>query len=399
MYKYDISFFISYRSLLTYLFTKSIYLQIGSVLNMMESPGRYRDKSPIRKDNGRPSSSTASPYRDRENSPRPAATTTQHTHYSKAKDMAADQFWDGVIDIPNCDWIYTMDELKRKTPSRTTVPFEEEIRRRSRGIAFIVKCCRELRLSRSIGFTASEYFHRFYMRKDISTYHFYEMAGASLFVACKAEECRRKLEDLVSVCAIVASKQKIVVDKTSKLYWHWKDRLIKYEEKLFEVLCFEVLVENPYKRCIEVLRLEHPEIGLLSNRNIALDGEGEGKGKGEGEEEEDPERAAWFAKNKQIFQAGSSFFEYTYRVPLSLLYPTATISAVGIVMGSFLNKQKLPNGFLEESLGCTADDAWLCYSSFCELLKPIVEIDPKVNQAFPTLSEADFLATANQQPV
>ncbi|OWB53125.1 hypothetical protein B5S33_g2757 [[Candida] boidinii] len=88
---------------------------------MMESPGRYRDKSPIRKDNGRPSSSTASPYRDRENSPRPAATTTtQHTHYTKAKDMAADQFWDGVIDIPNCDWIYTMDELKRKTPSRTT---------------------------------------------------------------------------------------------------------------------------------------------------------------------------------------------------------------------------------------------------------------------------------------
>ncbi|OWB57341.1 hypothetical protein B5S28_g3279 [[Candida] boidinii] len=117
---------------------------------MMESPGRYRDKSPIRKDNSRPSSS-ASPYRDRENSSREA--TPQHTH---SKDMAVDQFWDGVVDIPNCDWLYTMEELKRKTPSRTSVPFEEEIRRRSRGIAFIVKCCRELRLSRSIGFTASE---------------------------------------------------------------------------------------------------------------------------------------------------------------------------------------------------------------------------------------------------
>ncbi|GME88997.1 unnamed protein product [[Candida] boidinii] len=350
---------------------------------MMESPGRYRDKSPIRKDNSRPSSS-ASPYRDRENSSREA--TPQHTH---SKDMAVDQFWDGVVDIPNCDWLYTMEELKRKTPSRTSVPFEEEIRRRSRGIAFIVKCCRELRLSRSIGFTASEYFHRFYMRKDISTYHFYEIAGASLFVACKAEECRRKLEDLVSVCAIIASKQKIVVDKTSKLYWHWKDRLIKYEEKLFEVLCFEVLVDNPYKCCIEVLRLEHPEIRPLSNKNPELDGDGE----------EDPTRAAWFAKNKQVFQAGSSFFEYTYRVPLSLLYPTATISAVGIVMGSFMNKLKLPNGFLKESLGCTADEAWLCYSSFCELLKPIVEMDPKISQAFPTLSQADFLATANQQPV
>ncbi|ODV85505.1 hypothetical protein CANARDRAFT_189299, partial [[Candida] arabinofermentans NRRL YB-2248] len=256
-------------------------------------------------------------------------------------------------------WIYKMDELVQNTPSRNSstqirhISLTEEIEKRAKGIMYMFGCCQTLRLSRSVAMTAAYYFHRFYMRKDLTSHHYFEIAAASLFIAGKAEECRRRLADVVKVCARIALRGKIneVIDENSKIYWKWKDLLTHLEEVMLETLCFEVTEENAYKFCLKALKLD---------------------------EEPSKQNTEWCAKSRGIYMASTQFFEITYRLPLILLYRTNEVSAVGLIVGCSKENIVMPENFFESELHTTVEQAWKCYEDLVKLGKELSHSDPNI---------------------
>ncbi|KAG7753101.1 hypothetical protein KL911_003206 [Ogataea haglerorum] len=281
------------------------------------------------------------------------------------------EYWDGLINVKTSNWKYTLEELQQGTPSRKKgselkkVSFEDECQKRAKGIIYLFKCCRQLRLSRSVAMTASCYFHRFYMRRDMLSHHYFEVAATSLFIACKAEECRRRLADVVKVCAKTAmANSQDPIDENSKIFWRWKDLMINLEEMLLETLCFEVTPSNPYKLCLSALKLE----------------------------EDMPRETDWLKRSKDLFIQCTNVYELTSRVPLVLLHEPNVIAMLGVVLSCAKDQStKFPPEFVQE-LGTDQEQVWACYQDLVALSRPLNSLEPpfQVLQYLPKLEYEQF---------
>ncbi|QPG73771.1 hypothetical protein FOA43_001085 [Brettanomyces nanus] len=285
------------------------------------------------------------------------------------------EYWEGLIDVPAYGWRFTFDQIKRESPSRRItdtskrIGFTVECQKRAKGIVFMFACCRQLKLSRSVALTASYYYHRFYMRRDFSYYHYFEIAATCLFIACKAEECRRKLADVVKVCASIAmwGKMNDTIDEDSKIYWKWKDTITNLEELLLEVLCFDVTPENAYKVCLRSLDLEFDE---------------------EPAKEDEVEKR----KSQQIFVICTNFFEILARLPLLLMFDTETICALGTAFSCKQEKRTMKEHFLTQKLNVRVEDVWKCYNTAIELANSLEPLRPsfRVLESLPRLDQEEL---------
>ena len=95
------------------------------------------------------------------------------------------------------------------------------------------------------------YFHRFYIRETFQTQDWYEVALACLFLAGKVEETPKKLKDIVSHGHALHHKTKPLTEDSSefrKLF----ERIIVMERQLLHVICFDLVIETPYKHVMNL---------------------------------------------------------------------------------------------------------------------------------------------------
>lgn len=268
--------------------------------------------------------------------------------------IGGSDYWNDVIEVPVNTWIFDIEQFEKDTPSRRrNVSFEDEVSKRVKGVAYIFNCCKQLRLSRSVGLTASTIFHRFYMVDDLFTHHYYEIGATSLFIACKSEECRRNLKDLVKVCAKIASGKPDPIDEESKIYWRWKDMVVKLEESILEKLNFDVNPENPYRFTMDALGLETNTPSLVENKTTA---------------EETKQMT-------ELFGHCTFLFELISRLPICLFSSLNSICALVVILCSKKVNVTFPINYIKTSFHTTLEDVITCYNDVISLATEVETLD------------------------
>lgn len=270
----------------------------------------------------------------------------------KVSSFNENDYWDGLVDAHVNNWLFDLDDFERETPSRNKgISFQDEVNKRVKGVAYIFSCCKQLRLSRSVGLTAAICFHRFYMFEDLVAYHYFEVAATALFVACKSEECRRNLKDVVKVCAKIASGKPDPVDEESKIYWRWKDLLVKLEELLLEKLNFDVTPENPYRLAMEGLKLD-----ATDSAKQTVDKE-------------------WEKQATNLFGNCTYMFELFSRLPICLFCSIHSICALAVVLSSKKLQVTFPVDFIKKGFNVEVEDVIQCYNDVISLATEVETLD------------------------
>jgi protein BUR2 len=273
-------------------------------------------------------------------------------HSQVTADQNGNDYWSGIIDVPTSSWLFDLDAFEENSPSRAKgIRYQDEITKRVKGVAFIFNACKQLRLSRSVGLTAAVIFHRFYMCDDMASHHYFEVGAASIFIACKADECRRNLKDVVKVCARIASGKTDVIDEESKMYWRWKDIIVNTEELMLQKLNFDVSPLNQYKVTTGVLKINLEQPDAVTVNKI------------------------WDEQAKQVFGNCTFFFEMFSRIPLSLFYSTECICAMVLILASPKFKVSYPEGFIETEFGVHIEDIIQCYDAAMSLSMEVETLD------------------------
>jgi hypothetical protein len=288
---------------------------------------------------------------------------------SNSSNFDRNDYWDGIIDVHINEWLFDLHDFEKETPSRIQkISFQDEINKRVKGVSFIFNCCKQLRLSRSVGLTAATIFHRFYMFEDLKSYHYYEAATTALFVACKSEECRRNLKDVVKVCARVASGKSTPIDEDSKMYWKWKDLVVKAEELLLQKLNFDVSPINPYKLTTDVLKINiDSDIRTAPNKR-------------------------WDEQSKILFGNCTYLFEIFARLPICLFYSPNCICALVTILGTKKLNITFPLDFIQAEFNVELDEIIKCYDTIISLATEVEIIDKyfRILPHIPRITPADI---------
>lgn len=130
--------------------------------------------------------------------------------------------------------------------------------------------------------TACIFFHRFYMRKPLQAsrsgpgWSHYELAATCVFLACKTEECLRKLQAIVDAAMASLDKshegqtrwadRSFRANHSSHEFVKWRDLILLHEETLLITLCFDLVTPQPHAILVRAIRLLHVDkaIGRLS---------------------------------------------------------------------------------------------------------------------------------------
>ncbi|ORX96369.1 cyclin-like protein [Basidiobolus meristosporus CBS 931.73] len=163
------------------------------------------------------------------------------------------------------DWLFTQEDLAHSPTICDGLSWEKEQRLRQKGIDFIVKIGQSLQLFPTTTYIAGLYFHRFYTRQSFRTYHHYDLAGACLYVAIKAEEdfrehCPEEIAKqtcrLFQECTMVSLKTREHPknDSLDQDVIRWQETIYYHEEILLETLCFDLHLDLPYKYLFEALK-------------------------------------------------------------------------------------------------------------------------------------------------
>lgn len=151
-----------------------------------------------------------------------------------------------------------------------TMSAEQERILRGKGVHLIYKMGEFLQVGQHVMVAAATFFHRFYMRRPLqvhragSGWSHYEIAAACMFLACKSEECLRKLSIVVD--AVMASLDKspegqmrwadrsFRANHSSHEFSKWRDCILLHEEALLTTLCFDLIVPQPHELVVNAAR-------------------------------------------------------------------------------------------------------------------------------------------------
>lgn len=296
------------------------------------------------------------------------------------------EYWNGVVDVPANSWLFDLDNFEKDTPSRNIkLTFQDEVFKRVKGVTYIFNCCKQLRLSRSVGLTASTIFHRFYMIADMKKYHYYEIGATSLFIACKSEECRRNLKDFVKICAKIAMGKSEPIDEESKIYWTWKDLIVKLEEIILANLNFDVTPENPYTFTMNALGMNTNFATASSNNNNPNDD--------------------WVKSTTELFGNCTYLFELFSRLPICLFCTTNSICALIVILSSKKFEITFPIGFMEKAFNTDIEQVLTCYNDIISLATEVEILDkyfrilPYIPRTTESEIESLFKGTQNSRLV
>ncbi|OMJ15135.1 Cyclin pch1 [Smittium culicis] len=148
-------------------------------------------------------------------------------------------------------WIFCKDDLFNTPSIIDGSTFDQEWEQRYKGINFIHKVIRQLKLPQVVATTASVYFNRFYMRKSLTEFHPYDIAGTVLFLSSKVEEKAVGLTGISHACAQVGAQASLPLDDKSVLTW--KNLILKNEPLVMEMNCFDLVPIHPYENIMATL--------------------------------------------------------------------------------------------------------------------------------------------------
>ncbi|KAK2466942.1 hypothetical protein APHAL10511_001200 [Amanita phalloides] len=147
-------------------------------------------------------------------------------------------------------WLFPVSALYA-TPSACSL--EKELYDRARGVEFLFRLGSSLGLPTSAMFTAATWFHRFYMRFPMETFHRQDVAASCIFLATKTEECGRKLRDVAKICnAKITGMDPNTVPNESKDVEQLQATILLTEEILLEALCFDFVVSSPHADLVDL---------------------------------------------------------------------------------------------------------------------------------------------------
>lgn len=167
---------------------------------------------------------------------------------------------------PAYQWLFSQSDMS-DTPSvlLAGLTYEQERFNRWKGVQLIFRIGDYMRLGNHVTCTASMFFQRFFMRKQMTkegstrshdTFAFPEMAPTCVFLACKVEETHRKLHSIVEATMAVMDRTPVGIqrceahmyraDTNSRDYQRWRDIVLLQEERLLEALCFDLIVDQPH---------------------------------------------------------------------------------------------------------------------------------------------------------
>jgi len=153
--------------------------------------------------------------------------------------------------------MFAMDQID-KTPSiRAGMNPVEERKQRMKGIKFLLTISQQLRLPFGAQHAACVYFHKFYFRHSFSAHDKYEVAAACVYLASKAEECRKRIREVMETWHFFqrASKQRAPDPKTDpKGYQELLDRILNKEMILLQTIEFMFQVKHPHHFLLFIFR-------------------------------------------------------------------------------------------------------------------------------------------------
>ncbi|KAJ1678146.1 hypothetical protein EV182_004679 [Spiromyces aspiralis] len=176
---------------------------------------------------------------------------------------------------------------------------EREEMDRNKAVVLIQMAARKLKLPQVTVSTACVLLHRFYMRYSLREYHHYTIAATSLFLACKAEETLRKLEDFIPIVAYYTSKGTRRAPPGSSEYEKWRHVILYHEFLMLEACCFDLVINNPYQYIVAM------------SRTLRLD--------------------------KRLTQMAWNFVADCLRVPMPVIFPPNVIAAISIALAYKVN--------------------------------------------------------------
>ncbi|OMJ14057.1 Cyclin pch1 [Smittium culicis] len=132
-------------------------------------------------------------------------------------------------------WIFCKDDLFNTPSIIDGSTFDQEWEQRPQVVAT----------------TASVYFNRFYMRKSLTEFHPYDIAGTVLFLSSKVEEKAVGLTGISHACAQVGAQASLPLDDKSVLAW--KNLILKNEPLVMEMNCFDLVPIHPYDNVMATL--------------------------------------------------------------------------------------------------------------------------------------------------
>ncbi|RUS23158.1 hypothetical protein BC937DRAFT_91845 [Endogone sp. FLAS-F59071] len=151
-------------------------------------------------------------------------------------------------------WYFKKEDLLRTPSIHSGYTYEQEKIDRAKGCSFILTVGMTLKLPQVTLATATVFLHRFYMRRSLKDYNYYEIGATCIFLATKVEETGRKMKDIVVTVAAKASKKDdMQLSEGSKEYNKWRDTILYLEEVLLEAICFDLTIEHPYQCLLKII--------------------------------------------------------------------------------------------------------------------------------------------------
>ncbi|CAF0722393.1 unnamed protein product [Adineta ricciae] len=162
-------------------------------------------------------------------------------------------------------WIFPADKFASTPSNRDGIPAEEELALRQQAAVFIYELGTNLKVPHYCINTAVVYMHRFYMLNSFKRFTRQRVCAASLFLACKVEECPRTLRDVIENTGKVLRRKK-PEELTPEIIGQYTDDIVLHENVLLSTLGFSLMVDHPHPIIIKTIQALGGQIQSLPEK-------------------------------------------------------------------------------------------------------------------------------------
>lgn len=219
-------------------------------------------------------------------------------------------------------WLFTAEEVEI-TPSRIDgVSYSTEALILARTAAFMQDSCRKLLLPQLTIAVALKLFQRFFMLESMAVHKPPKVAAACLFLACKVQETRMSVKDIIYWTVKVRTRNTVDfpdgqdIHEGSPGFYDEKRAIIDYEREVLRVLNFDITCDHPYKHLWTLnehfLRKSSREPGRPDGRAVV--------------------QSAW------------NFINDSFRLYIHVRYDPRVIASAVLYLAASLHSYELPDG-------------------------------------------------------
>ena len=152
----------------------------------------------------------------------------------------------------NHDTFYLTDDQIADSPSRRAGMDEEtEFRLKVYGCELVQEAAVLLRAEQAVACTGQVLLHRFYAKRSLTKFDVERVAATMVFLACKLEECPRRLREVINVFHRMTCRR----HHLGQEYEDIKQDLIRTERHALREFGFCIHVEHPHKFVLNYLRM------------------------------------------------------------------------------------------------------------------------------------------------